>query len=459
VDNRRDIRHKSDMIGEPIYGELPSGWSLITIGELVARHDADIQTGPFGTMLHANSYTSAGTPVIAVKHLGKNRILHDDLPRVGPEDRERLSRYTLYEGDIVFGRKGAVERRAYVTSSENGWLQGSDCIRVRFNLKNIDSKFVSYTLGTPAYRKWIERNAQGATMPSLNQEIIGRIPLPLAPLPEQQAITNILGSLDDKIELNRQMNETLEAMARAIFKSWFVDFAPVRAKVEGREPFGMDTETAALFPNEFEDVEGRIVPKEWKFGNLGDVAKNLRRGISAHAIPPNTPYIGLEHMPCKSIALDRWGYSDGLESNKLQFERGNILFGKLRPYFHKVGVAPVNGVCSTDILIISPKSDLWFAFVLGHASSDAFVDYTNAASTGTKMPRTNWQDMAHYEIVIPPNKIAEKFNLKIRPIIQKINLNIYESNSLSAIRDTLLPKLLSGNLNIKDEKAPVRGVP
>jgi type I restriction enzyme S subunit len=214
----------------------------------------------------------------------------------------------------------------------------------------------------------------------------------------------------------------------------------------------MDAETAALFPDGFEEKDGQRVPRGWRLGHLEDVAENPRRGVDPSKISSDTPYIGLEHMPCNSIALNEWGFSDGLESNKFQFEKGNILFGKLRPYFHKVGVAPVNGVCSTDILVIEPKKECWFAFVLGCVSSDVFVDYTNAASTGTKMPRTNWQDMAAYETVIPSEMVASIFNLKIKLIAKIMLSNIHQSYTLSVIRDLLLPKLVSGKARIKVEK-------
>jgi type I restriction enzyme, S subunit len=183
---------------EPIYGQLPNHWELLSVGDLVKRGQADLQTGPFGTMLHA-----LGTPVVAVKHIGENRLLYtNDLPRIDEETRQRLSRYELQIGDILFGRKGAVERRAIVTTQEEGWLQGSDCIRLRLIGTGISPIYISYVFGSSVYRNWITRNAQGATMPSLNQEIIGRIPVPLPPLPEQKAIAHILGTLDDKIELN-----------------------------------------------------------------------------------------------------------------------------------------------------------------------------------------------------------------------------------------------------------------
>jgi len=125
-------------------------------------------------------------------------------------------------------------------------------------------------------------------------------------------------------------------------------------------------------------------------------------------------------MPRRSIALSDWTSAEGLESNKLRFKRGDILFGKLRPYFHKVGVAPVDGVCSTDIVVVRPRSPEWFGFVLGHTSSDRFVEQTDAGSTGTKMPRTNWGEMARFTVVLPPPAVAQAFTAYMRPVVDRI---------------------------------------
>jgi type I restriction enzyme S subunit len=245
------------------------------------------------------------------------------------------------------------------------------------------------------------------------------------------------------------MNETLEAIARALFKSWFVDFAPVRAKAEGRDP-GLPKHLADLFPDSFEDSELGEIPRGWKVGTLAEVAEHPRRSVQPNQIEAETPYIALEHMPKRCIALSDWGTAEGLESNKFEFRRGEILFGKLRPYFHKVGVAPVDGVCSTDIVVIAPRSEGWLGLVLGHVSSDAFVEYTNAGSTGTKMPRSSWGDMARYAIVIPSERVAVAFTDQLCPSFDRILLAIHESRTLAALRDTLLPKLISGELRVKD---------
>ena len=206
---------------------LVPSWRETTLGELVDGGTAELQTGPFGTMLHASSYREAGTPVVAVKHIGDNKIIHSDMPRIDEETSTRLEKYTLLKDDILFARKGAVSRRALVRAAEEGWIQGSDCIRLRLDSREISPPYVSYCLGTRSHKRWIEQHAHGATMPSLNQEILKLIPLALPDKPTQDGIAHILGTLDDKIELNWRMNRTLEAIARAIFKSWFIDFDPV----------------------------------------------------------------------------------------------------------------------------------------------------------------------------------------------------------------------------------------
>jgi type I restriction enzyme S subunit len=280
--------------------------------------------------------------------------------------------------------------------------------------------------------------------------------VPVAPLREQRAIAVILGALDDKIELNRRMNEALESMARAIFKSWFVDFDPVRAKMEGRQPAGIDADTAALFPDAFEGSPLRAIPKGWRMGAIDEVATNPRRSIDPAAIAPDTPYIGLEHIPRQSIIISEWGHASDISSVKVRFCRGEILFGKLRPYFHKVGVALINGVCSTDILTIAPKDPEWLGFALGHLSSPELVNHADACSTGTKMPRVHWVDIARYEIALPPNELASLYTSRIRALMDLITCHVMQSHTLAAIRDALLPKLLSGEIRVGETGDPSR---
>jgi type I restriction enzyme S subunit len=338
---------------------------------------------------------------------------------------------------VILGRKGAYRGIQY--SADPFFVIDTAYYVVPKN--ELDMRWLYYAM---KYYKLGEID-DGSPIPSTTRSAVYVRELTVPSPSEQHAIANVLGTLDDKIELNRRMNETLEAMARAMFKSWFVDFDPVRAKAEGRDT-GLPKHLADLFPDSFEDSELGEIPKGWKVGSLGDVAENPRRGVQPSEIRAATPYIGLEHMPRRSISLSEWGYADTLESNKFEFKHGEILFGKLRPYFHKVGVAPLDGVCSTDILVVTPRRPEWHGFVLGHTSSAEFVDYTNAGSTGTKMPRTSWPEMSRYSLALPPPATAGEFTRIIRPLVQRVIAGIHQSRTLAKMRDTVLPKLISGEL-------------
>lgn len=348
---------------------------------------------------------------------------------------------------LVIGRSGASFGQVHFCADDY-WPHNTALYVTDFH--GNDPRFAYYFLKAINFARFNSGSAQ----PSLNRNFIHPIEVDLPGLTEQRAIAQTLGTLDEKIELNRRMNETLEAIARAIFKSWFVDFDPVRAKASGEPPesicrhFGLTPDLLALFPDRLIESELGKLPRGWQVGTLGQVADHPKRGVQPDEIEEDTPYIALEHMPRRSIALSEWESSAGIESNKFQFRKGELLFGKLRPYFHKVGVAAVDGVCSTDIVVIAPKSEAWFGFVLGHCSSDEFVEHTNAASTGTRMPRTNWSDMARYQFPQPPSALAGKFTDLVRPLVDRIGTAIHEVRALAAVRDALLPKLLSGELHV-----------
>ncbi|HVB33934.1 MAG TPA: restriction endonuclease subunit S [Patescibacteria group bacterium] len=436
------------MAGDLINGEIPDHWEFTTLGDICQRGGGNIQTGPFGSQLHASDYVPVGVPSIMPTNIGENRIVEDGIVRITEEDANRLGQHRLRAGDIIYSRRGDVEKRALIREREEGWFCGTGCLKVRLGSGVVDPLFTSLFLGHPAIREWIVRHAVGATMPNLNTTIMSAVPFALPPLAEQKAIAAGLGALDDKIELNRRMNATLEAMARALFQSWFVDFDPVRAKLDCRLPAALDPVTAALFPDLFQDSEIGPIPSGWTAGKLGDIGTNSRRGVQPSDIAPNTPYIALEHMPRRCIALGNWDDSADVASSKSSFKKGEILFGKLRPYFHKVGVAPFDGVCSTDILVLAPKSPEWFGFLLGHASSDELIQFTDLASTGTKMPRTNWSDVSSFKVTLPPKPISAAFTRIIQPMADLIHANLHQSRTLATLRDTLLPKLLSGELSV-----------
>lgn len=285
------------MAGESLVGSLPPDWEQTTLGEACDRGGGNIQTGPFGSQLHASDYVSDGIPSIMPQNIGNNRVIEEGIARITADDAERLSRYLVQAGDIVYSRRGDVEKRALIREEEDGWLCGTGCLRVRFGAQGEDPSYASYYLGHPDVRAWIVRHAQGATMPNLNTSILSSLPFVVPPLDQQRAIAHILGTLDDKIELNRRMNETLEEMARAIFKSWFVDFDPVRAKAEDRDP-GLPKHIADLFPDRFADSELGAIPAGWTVEPLDQVAHFLN-GLALQKYPQEDS----EYLPAIKMVI------------------------------------------------------------------------------------------------------------------------------------------------------------
>lgn len=390
--------------------------------------------------------------LIRSQNVYNNGFHHDGLTYITDNHANELANVKVAEGDVLLNITGdSVARTCQVPHDVLPARVNQHVAIIRTDPKRLWPLYLRYYLISPNMQaKMLSLAGAGATRNALTKGMIESFEVS-APkdIMEQQAIAHILGTLDDKIELNRKVNKTLESMAQAIFKSWFMDFDPVYAKAEGRYT-GIPDKICDLFPDSFEDSEFGDIPKGWEFGTLGEIAEHPRRSIHPNQIMPVTPYIALEHMPRHSFALSDWSNAEGLESNKYTFKTGEILFGKLRPYFHKVGIAPVDGVCSTDIVVVAPKLPYWFGFVLGHVSSDLFVEYTNASSTGTKMPRTNWHDMARYKIVLPPKPLAEAFTECINTIVNRIISSIHQFHVLADLRETILPKLLSGEIRIRD---------
>jgi type I restriction enzyme S subunit len=430
---------------------MHDGWSKIALGEVVeVKHGWPFKSDMFSEEL-------SGRPVVV--NIGNFRYtggFRFESTTVKEYRGDYPSEYELRSGDIllvmtcqtpggeILGIPGRIphDGRTYLHNQRMGKV-----VVQHANLA--DENYLYYLFTSPDFNRHLVTTSSGTkilhTSPGRIQDYEFWIP----PIHEQRAIAEVLGALDDKIELNRRINETLGAMARAIFKSWFVDFDPVRAKADGRQPAGMSADIANLFPSKLKAG----VPGGWRPGQLGEVAENKRTQVKPGEAPAESPYVGLEHMPRKCIALAEWDAADEVASNKFAFSTGDILFGKLRPYFHKVGVAAVDGVCSTDVLVIGAKTSAWFGYVLGHLSSDELIAYTDGASTGTKMPRTSWNDLARYETVMPTGDVARAFNQVISPMIYKIRNNIHESRTLAQLRDTLLPKLLSGEVRLNQDLA------
>ena len=394
--------------------------------------------------------------LIRSQNIYNNRFERKGLVFISQEHAEQLRNVEVFENDILLNITGdSVARVCQVPRDVTPARVNQHVAIIRPEPSKLNPKYFRFYLSCPQMQSaMLSLAASGATRNALTKGMIESFQVPAVSLRIQRKIAELLGALEEKIELNRQMNETLEAMARAIFKDWFIDFGPTRAKAEGRAPY-LPPELWDLFPSTL-DNDGK--PSGWERGTLADIAESSRRSINPADVSGDTPYIGLEHMPRKSIALSNWENAAKISSNKTQFNKGDILFGKLRPYFHKVGVAPLTGICSTDIVVAVPRSEHWAAFTLACLSSGEFVDYASRTSTGTRMPRTSWKTMAQYEICLPSKQIVLAFQGLIQSILDRINANIHNTSTLTGTRDLLLPKLMSGEIRVGDVRAAAGGV-
>ena len=430
------------------FGVLPPDWECSTLGVACERGGGNIQTGPFGSQLHASDYQPVGIPSIMPQNLGDNRVIADGIARIGNSDASRLRRYLVRKGDIVYSRRGDVEKRALIGPREDGWLCGTGCLRVRLGKNAADPRYASYYLGHPAVRDWIVRHAHGATMPILNTAILSACPFVIPPLSEQLAIAHVLGTLDDKIELNRRMNATLEAMARALFRSWFVDFDPVRAKMEGRDT-GLPKDIADLFPDRLVDSDLGEIPASWRVGMLGDLLCQRVERCRASGVTASRPYVPIDCITSRSLSLANAKSGESAKSSLTRFYKGDLLFGAMRPYFHKVCIAPFDGTTRTTVLVLYPKREQDFAFATLLLHHPDTVDFATRHSTGSTIPYAVWEDSLEAMLIaVPPSGVLRRFDKLVRPFLVYIAQSYFESRTVVAIRDALLPKLVSGELRV-----------
>jgi type I restriction enzyme S subunit len=399
---------------------MKNNWDEIIVDDLKDSSTHSIGMGPSGINIKTENYVPSGVPVVRGLNLNANRFLDEGFVYLTDEKANELRNANVYPNDLIFSHRGTLGQVGIIPHNAryNRYVISSSQMKLRCDPKIADPLFVFYYFKSQQGQHALLANKSTTSVRAISSPLttLRTIRIPLPPLPEQRAISGTLGALDDKLELNHRMNHTLESIARTVFRQRFM---------------------------KSEEVKG------WKVGKLGDVADNIRRSVKVDKIDSETYHIGLGQMPRGSIALSEWGNASKLAWYKNIFKEGEILFGRLRPYYHKVGIAPIDGVCSVDILVIVPKAPVWYGFVLGHVSSVELIKYADAVSAGTKMPRTNWSDIANYKVKIPSVRLAREFNELFMPMAKIIRSNIMQSRALANLRDTLLPKLISGEVTVK----------
>ena len=372
---------------------------------------AEIQTGPFGSQLHKEDYVDVGTPIVTVEHLGNKRFSEQNLPYVSDEDKDRLSKFILREGDIVFSRVGSVDRCSYVSNEYAGWMFSGRCLRVRPSA-DIVPEYLYYYFTLEATKQFVRGIATGATMPSINTKFMGEVPVTFPSIGIQKKVADILSTIDGKIEVNNAINENLLQQIQAIYCREF--------------------DPATHAPT----------------GQLSDICQYSSDRIPVSELTVSTYYSTENMQPNKAGAVD----ATSLPSVSLttRCHKGDVLISNIRPYFKKIVYVSSECGCSTDVLCFMPKRSDLSAFLFGTLYIDRFFDYMVAGSKGTKMPRGDKQQIMNYPIVIPSEGSLQAYNEAIIPMLKHVACNRSENIRLTALRDTLLPRLMSGNLDVSN---------
>lgn len=399
-----------------------SEWATVAVREV-----ADVFDGPHATP----SKTDEGPWYLSISSLNGGRF---DLSRSAHLSDADFPRWTKRvaprPGDTLFSYETRLGEAAYWEHDTPAAL-GRRMGLLRPKLGIVEPRYLMYAYLGPQFQKVIrQKTLSGATVDRIPVGDMPDWPMVLPSLGTQRTILDILGSVDDLIENNRRQVEVLEEMARAIYREWFVKF-----RYPGHEDVPMVDSALGL------------IPEGWQVGELNDLVQLIRDTVDPAAIDAETPAVGLEHIPRKQITLDSWGTAGDQGSRKGVFEKGDVLFGKIRPYFHKVSVAPIDGICSTDAIVLRPASEHWgqAVFVL---SSGELVAHATATSNGTKMPRADWKVLGRWPVALPPSAIAGQFTEIARDQLEMAETLMFENARLTNLRDLLLPKLVTGKIDV-----------
>lgn len=401
------------------------------------RDIAEIQTGPFGSQLHKEDYVDVGTPIVTVEHLGSRVFSEQNLPMVSDADKSRLSKYVLKKGDIVFSRVGSVDRCSFVDQKHDGWMFSGRCLRVRPS-EEVDPLFLYYFFCLNTTKEFVRSIAVGATMPSINTKLLGEVEVVCPEIEEQRKIADILSKIDDKIEENQKINENLQAQVMALFHAMFISsedrlswesgtFSDLIESTLGGDwgkesPTGNNTELVYC-------IRGADIP-EVKAGNKGKMP-------TRYILPKN--YAAKRLLP-GDIVVEISGGSPTQSTGRVAAISQSLLDR------YDKGM-----VCTNFCRAIKPKSGYsMFVYYYWQYLYDrnVFFSYENG-TTGIKN-----LDLSGFttteEIVIPPFELIQKFDDYCQIVFDQTFANGLENEQLSNLRDTLLPRLMSGELDVSE---------
>ena len=424
--------------------------------KLAELSDADdgAAIGPFGSRMKSSVYTQSGVPVIRGTNISGDRTFGGDWVYVPAEFAERLPRCLLRSGDLVFPHRGSIGEVALIQEEHTPMLLSSSMMRFRPNPEVADSEFLFYYFRSPNGRHEILRFGSQVGTPGIGQPLtsLRQFEVPLPSPSVQKRIAALLRVLDARIALNRQQNATLEATARAVFRSWFVDFDPVRAKLDGRRPHGMDDATAKLFPASFQHQDGQLVPDGWEFRPLSEafeVNPRLKLKKGAPAV-----YLEMKNVATEGsqpLATAERDFTSGTK-----FQNGDTLLARITPCLENGKTAFVDflaedevGWGSTEFLVLRPKPPLPSCFGYLLARDAEFRQFAISQMTGSSgRQRVPADSLDGFSVAVPSEPVATAFAEVCSPLFDLMRCNGEQSRTLAELRDALLPKLLSGELTV-----------
>jgi type I restriction enzyme S subunit len=394
----------------------------------------------------------AGPKFLRITDIVSEHIDWNAVPYVDADD-ETAAKYWLHDGDIVLARTGASTGASAYVKNPPPAVFASYLVRLQAK-PEFDPRFIAYYLKSDDFRTFI-RGVLGdkSAQPNASASTMTKAPL-RAPKDkhEQRAIAYILGTLDDKIELNRRMNETLEAIARALFKSWFVDFDPVRAKAEGRDS-GLPKRIADLFPDSFEDSELGEIPKGWRVVRLSDLC-TTQYGYTARAV--DEP-IGPKFLRVTDINKRNWidwgdvphCAIDPSTRTSYVLEVGDLVVARMAdPGKSAIIEEEIDAVFASYLVRLKTPSLALSYYVYGFLKSDLYAEYAEGAKSGSVQANMNAKVIVGVSLALPPEQVLQQFLQAVLPLRRRLVANVRESRTLAALRDILLTKLISGELRV-----------
>ena len=419
-----------------------SKWTKTTLGKI-----ADIITGPFGSQLHQSDYVKRGIPIVMPQDIGNRNINYSTINYVSEEDATRLKRYSTVTNDILYARRGDVEKHAFVRAKDAGVLCGTGCLRVRINSNEVESAFLSFYLNREETRKWLVTHAVGTNMPNLNTDILSDVPIAYPTLKEQRKIVKVLNCLEERIVLNEKINDNLEQQLTTLYDYWFTQFD---------------------FPNEngkpYQSSGGKMVmnnclkkkiPNGW---NVESVYSNQLSSIIKPGVDKFDTKTYFATADIKGTSLSSGtliDYENRENRANMQPNVNSVWFAKMKNSIkHLYLNEEMLPIISSSILSTGfcglQCSDVSFEYMASYISNTYFETHKDMLAHGATQEAVNNDDLAGIHIVIPDDKTLQNYHRITQPIYSQISKNICENQELVKIRDWLLPMLMNGQATISD---------